>query len=191
MTIEKVAQRIRDLCPKARVIIGHGQMDSELLEDVMHTFVDGGADVLVCTTIIESGVDIPEREHHHHRPRGSFRSGRFVSAKGPCGPRWRAGSCLFASATRCRHRRRCPQARERHQAIRRPRQRLQDRPARPRNPRRGQSARHRAKRPHRRHRLRFVLPDAQTKRRADAGPSRGATGRCRSACRLPRHERGD
>ncbi len=58
-TIEKVAQRIRDLCPKARVIIGHGQMDSELLEDVMHTFVDGGADVLVCTTIIESGVDIP------------------------------------------------------------------------------------------------------------------------------------
>ena len=59
MTIEKIAQRIRDLCPKARVIIGHGQMDSELLEDVMHTFVDGGADVLVCTTIIESGVDIP------------------------------------------------------------------------------------------------------------------------------------
>jgi transcription-repair coupling factor (superfamily II helicase) len=59
MTIENIAQRIRDLCPKARVIIGHGQMDSELLEDVMHTFVDGDADVLVCTTIIESGVDIP------------------------------------------------------------------------------------------------------------------------------------
>ncbi len=59
MTIEKIAQRIRDLCPKARVIIGHGQMESEMLEDVMHTFVDGGADVLVCTTIIESGVDIP------------------------------------------------------------------------------------------------------------------------------------
>ncbi|MFO1485640.1 MAG: transcription-repair coupling factor [Verrucomicrobiaceae bacterium] len=59
MTIEKMAQRIRDLCPKARVITGHGQMDEELLEDVMHTFVDGDADVLVCTTIIESGVDIP------------------------------------------------------------------------------------------------------------------------------------
>lgn len=58
-TIEKVAQRIRELCPKARVVIGHGQMDSELLEDIMHTFVDGEADVLVCTTIIESGVDIP------------------------------------------------------------------------------------------------------------------------------------
>ncbi len=59
MTIEKTAQRIRDLCPKANVIIGHGQMDEELLENVMHTFVDGRADVLVCTTIIESGVDIP------------------------------------------------------------------------------------------------------------------------------------
>lgn len=59
MTIEKIAQRIRDLCPKARVIVGHGQMDEEVLENVMHTFVDGRADVLVCTTIIESGVDIP------------------------------------------------------------------------------------------------------------------------------------
>lgn len=59
MTIEKIAQRIRELCPRAKVIIGHGQMDEELLEDVMHTFVDGRADVLVCTTIIESGVDIP------------------------------------------------------------------------------------------------------------------------------------
>ena len=59
MTIERVAQRIRELCPGAKVIIGHGQMDEELLEDVMHTFVDGRADVLVCTTIIESGVDIP------------------------------------------------------------------------------------------------------------------------------------
>ncbi len=59
MTIEKIAQRIRELCPKARVLVGHGQMDSELLEDIMHTFVDGEADVLVCTTIIESGVEIP------------------------------------------------------------------------------------------------------------------------------------
>ena len=59
MTIKKIAQRIRDLCPGSRVIVGHGQMESEMLEDVMHRFVDGEADVLVCTTIIESGVDIP------------------------------------------------------------------------------------------------------------------------------------
>ena len=59
LTIERTADLIRKLCPRARVIVGHGQMDSELLENVMHRFVDGDADVLVCTTIIESGVDIP------------------------------------------------------------------------------------------------------------------------------------
>jgi transcription-repair coupling factor (superfamily II helicase) len=57
--IEDVARKIKVLCPKARVIIGHGQMEGELLEDVMHHFVEGHADVLVSTTIIESGVDIP------------------------------------------------------------------------------------------------------------------------------------
>lgn len=58
-SIERTAGRIRELCPQARVIVGHGQMENEALEDVMQTFVDGRADVLVCTTIIESGVDIP------------------------------------------------------------------------------------------------------------------------------------
>jgi transcription-repair coupling factor (superfamily II helicase) len=57
--IEDVARKIKVLCPQARVIIGHGQMDGELLEDVMQHFVEGQADVLVSTTIIESGVDIP------------------------------------------------------------------------------------------------------------------------------------
>ena len=59
MSIEKMKAKIEALCPRARALIGHGQMDEKLLEDVMQTFVDGNADVLVCTTIIESGVDIP------------------------------------------------------------------------------------------------------------------------------------
>ena len=59
LSIEAFADKIRKLCPRARVIVGHGQMEGESLEDVMHTFVEGRADVLVCTTIIESGVDIP------------------------------------------------------------------------------------------------------------------------------------
>lgn len=58
-SIEMVAAKIKLLCPKAKVIVGHGQMDEGLLEAVMHTFVEGKADVLVATTIIESGVDIP------------------------------------------------------------------------------------------------------------------------------------
>lgn len=58
-TIEEVAQRVRELVPYAKVSIGHGQMDRTELEDVMHTFVDGKSDVLIATTIIESGIDIP------------------------------------------------------------------------------------------------------------------------------------
>ncbi len=57
--IELVARKIKSLCPKARVLVGHGQMDEHELEDVMRQFVDGEVDVLIATTIIESGVDIP------------------------------------------------------------------------------------------------------------------------------------
>src|SRR5438874_2238570 len=58
-SIEKVRDRIAELCPNARVEFGHGQMESDQLETVMHRFVSGQIDVLVCTTIIESGLDIP------------------------------------------------------------------------------------------------------------------------------------
>ena len=58
-TIEAQADQLRRLLPGARVVVGHGQMDERLLEGVMRTFAGGGADVLVCTTIIESGLDIP------------------------------------------------------------------------------------------------------------------------------------
>lgn len=58
-SIENVAAKIRHLCPGSRVAVGHGQMDKDHLEHVMQEFVDGKIDVLVCTTIIESGIDIP------------------------------------------------------------------------------------------------------------------------------------
>ncbi len=58
-SIEKVRDRIVELCPGARVEFGHGQMDADELESVMARFVAGQIDVLVCTTIIESGLDIP------------------------------------------------------------------------------------------------------------------------------------
>jgi transcription-repair coupling factor (superfamily II helicase) len=58
-TIERVGGRITELCPGARVLIGHGQMGEGELEVVMKSFVEGEADVLVSTTIIESGLDIP------------------------------------------------------------------------------------------------------------------------------------
>lgn len=49
---------IQRLCPQARVGVGHGQMDAHKLENVMVDFIEGNIDVLVSTTIIESGLDI-------------------------------------------------------------------------------------------------------------------------------------
>ncbi len=57
--IQSVAGDVRKLVPEAKVIVGHGQMKPRELEDVMLRFIRGQADVLVCTTIIESGIDIP------------------------------------------------------------------------------------------------------------------------------------
>lgn len=56
--IQDVAGMIKRLVPDARIAIGHGQMDGEKLEDVMMGFIEGYYDVLVATTIIESGLDI-------------------------------------------------------------------------------------------------------------------------------------
>ncbi len=58
-TIHKMTQRIATLAPEARVETAHGQMSEKQLSDIMHRFVRGSFDVLVCTTIVENGVDIP------------------------------------------------------------------------------------------------------------------------------------
>lgn len=57
--IAEIAGLIQRLCPEVRIAIGHGQMDGKKLEKVMTDFIDGEYDVLVATTIIESGIDIP------------------------------------------------------------------------------------------------------------------------------------
>jgi transcription-repair coupling factor (superfamily II helicase) len=59
-TIDEAAEKIRRLCPQARVLVAHGQMRERELEDRMLSFLGGDADVLVSTTIIESGLDIPQ-----------------------------------------------------------------------------------------------------------------------------------
>jgi len=57
--IKAVAAEIKEIVPEARIVVGHGQMNEHELERVMLRFVRHEADVLVCTTIIESGIDIP------------------------------------------------------------------------------------------------------------------------------------
>ncbi|MGH8890208.1 MAG: transcription-repair coupling factor [Acidothermaceae bacterium] len=58
-SIERAAARLRELVPEARVAVAHGQMNEDTLEQVMVGFWERTYDVLVCTTIVESGLDIP------------------------------------------------------------------------------------------------------------------------------------
>jgi transcription-repair coupling factor (superfamily II helicase) len=58
-TIDEAAEHVRELAPKARILVAHGQMHERALEKVMLAFLAGEADVLVTTSIIESGIDIP------------------------------------------------------------------------------------------------------------------------------------
>jgi len=58
-SIHRVAENIEKLVPHARIAVGHGQMPGKNLEDIMVSFINHQIDVLVCTTIIESGLDIP------------------------------------------------------------------------------------------------------------------------------------
>jgi transcription-repair coupling factor (superfamily II helicase) len=58
-TIETMRAKLQTLVPDARIVVGHGQMDADDLEEVMTKFVNGEADILLSTTIIESGLDIP------------------------------------------------------------------------------------------------------------------------------------
>jgi transcription-repair coupling factor (superfamily II helicase) len=59
MTIQTMEQKLRALVPQARIVVGHGQMHADDLEEVMTKFINGEAEVLLSTTIIESGLDIP------------------------------------------------------------------------------------------------------------------------------------
>jgi transcription-repair coupling factor (superfamily II helicase) len=59
-TIDETAERLRAICPGARFAVAHGQMAEGELETVMMDYLRGAYDVLVCTSIIESGIDIPQ-----------------------------------------------------------------------------------------------------------------------------------
>jgi transcription-repair coupling factor (superfamily II helicase) len=59
-SIDEAAAKLQQLCPGMRFLVAHGQMGERELEDRMHAFLAGDADVLVSTTIIESGIDIPQ-----------------------------------------------------------------------------------------------------------------------------------
>ena len=58
-TIERTALRIKEYLPDARIEIAHGKMSESVLSDIWRRLIEGEIDILVCTTIIETGVDVP------------------------------------------------------------------------------------------------------------------------------------
>jgi transcription-repair coupling factor (superfamily II helicase) len=91
--IEDISAKIREMVPAARIAIAHGQMDEGELESTMLTFSNGEAEILVCTTIIESGLDIPRvntilvEDAHRFGPLPALPTTRKSGAGGHSGPR--------------------------------------------------------------------------------------------------------
>ncbi len=176
-SIDETAERLRALCPKMRFETAHGQMDEKLLEQRMMRFLRGEADVLVCTSIIESGIDIPQANTLIVERADAFGLAQLYQIRGRVGrSRERAYAyLLYPSAAAL-----TADAAQRLSALtrlHRARRRVQDRHARPGDPRRREPARRRAVRPRRGARLRAVHADARRGRRRGRGRRGGRRGR--------------
>ena len=93
--IEEVANHVAQLVPDANVVFAHGQMHEHQLEKIMLDFINGDIDVLVSTTIIETGLDISNANTmiiHDADQYGSFPA---LPVQGPCGPFQPDLLCVF------------------------------------------------------------------------------------------------
>ena len=157
-SINKAAGAIAELVPEARIAVAHGQMGEDALEKVMVGFWEKDFDVLVCTTIVESGLDIPERQHPDRRAGRHLRAVPAAPDARPGRPRPGAGvRVLPLPAGEAAHRDRARPAGH-HRPAHRPRRRHAGGDEGPGDPRRRQPAGWRAVRPHRRRRLRPLRP---------------------------------
>ena len=102
-SIRRVAAQVAELVPEARIAVAHGQMNEHELEQIMVDFWERKYDVLVSTTIIESGPGHPERQHARHRPRRHVRPVPAAPAPRPGRPRHASGPTPISS-TRPRRR---------------------------------------------------------------------------------------
>ena len=112
--IEQMANKLRKLVPEARIAVGHGQMPERELERVMLAFAEGEYDVLVSTTIIESGIDIPNANtiiiHHADK----FGLAQLYQLRGRVG---RSATRAYAYLLYDKHTPLSPEARRRLEAI--------------------------------------------------------------------------
>ncbi len=93
--IEHLADRIRHLVPQARVVVGHGQMPERTLENVMTLFAEGDYDVLVATTIIENGLDIPNANTMIINRADHFGLAQLYQLRGRVGRSAQRGHCYL------------------------------------------------------------------------------------------------
>ena len=181
-TIDEVAERLRGICPELRFEVAHGQLEEPELETRMMSFLRGDADVLVCTSIIESGIDIPAAntlivEHADH-----FGLSQLYQIRGRVGrSRERAYAYLLYDAAALAHAAGGAAA-GRAVRLHRARLGLPGRDARPRAARRRQPARRRAVRPRRRARLRALHADARRGARGGARPRAATASASGSRC---------
>ncbi len=112
--IEEVSARLREWIPGARILIAHGQMQEGELESTMLAFSNGEADILVCTTIIESGLDIPRVNTILIEDAHKFGLSQLYQLRGRVG---RSGIQAHAWLFYPRQQTLTPQARQRLRAI--------------------------------------------------------------------------
>ena len=164
-TASRTSTRGRTSCatllPGVRLVVGHGQMAGEELERVMIDFVDGKADVLLCTTIIESGLDIPRANTMFVNRADMFGLAQLYQLRGRIGRARERAFCYLMIPPEESLGSRRQEAPRGLAALHRARRRLPDRVARSRDPRRRRSARRQAVGRDRRRRLRDVHADAR------------------------------
>ncbi len=183
-TIEAMSAQLAELVPEARIAIGHGQMRERDLEQVMLDFYHKRANLLLCTTIIESGIDVPTANTIV-----IDRADRFGLAAAPAARPRRSlappGLRLPDHATAERDDRGRQEAPRGHRVAGGPGRRLRARHARPRDPRRGRTAGRGPERPDPGDRLRGCTWSCSSGRWLRCAPARrqSSNGRCTTAPR--------
>ena len=180
-TIEDVAERVRRWVPELRVGVAHGQMPERALEGVMMKFLRGDFDVLVSTTIIESGLDIPQANTLIVERADTLGLAQLYQIRGRVGRSERRRPRVPLLPRPARAERGGPPPALDPGRLHRARLGLPDRDARPRAARRREPARRRAVRARRRGRVRALLrAPGRGGRRAAGRRRRPSPGRCGS-----------
>ena len=139
--IGELAKRVAEIAPEGtRIAIGHGQMGEGELEKVMVDFVDGRYDILVCTTIIESGLDIPRANTMIVNHADRFGLAQLYQLRGRIGRSRERAFCYLVVPEDDAHDARGEAAARGAAAVHRARRRVPGRDARSRDPRRGRAA---------------------------------------------------